>query len=71
MGASARDSTTILWGAAAIAEFLGLSTAACFHLLEQGRLPAHRVGRRWAADREVLRAFFADPSREAPDAPAQ
>ena len=57
MGA-AQDSTTILWGAAAIAEFLGLSTAAAFHLLEGGKIPARRIGRRWAADREVLRRFF-------------
>lgn len=48
----------ILWGAAAIAKLIGKTTRATFHLLENGQLPARRVGRQWAADRETLLAFF-------------
>lgn len=58
--------SNILWGAEAIAQFLGTSTAATFHLLEGGKIPARRVGRRWAADRDTLRRFFAGEDKVPP-----
>lgn len=57
MGAQAQDSN-ILWGAEAIAAFLGVTVAAAFHMLETKRIPARRVGRRWAADPETLRRYL-------------
>ena len=57
------NTSTILWGASAIAAAIGKSLNATFHLLEKGRLPARKVGRQWSADREVLRAFFAGETK--------
>lgn len=65
------NDSPIIWGAANIATFLGLSTAAVFHLLEGGKIPARRVGRRWAADRDTLRRFFAGNDEASNNAPAQ
>lgn len=48
----------ILWGAESIAREIGRPTRAVFHLLEKRELPARKVGGRWAADRDVLAAFF-------------
>lgn len=46
--------TDLLWGATAIAEVINLSPRAVFHLLEGGRLPAKKVGKRWVASRQAL-----------------
>ncbi len=48
----------ILWGAEAIAREIGRPVRATFRLLEAGELPARKVGGKWAADRDVLHAFF-------------
>ena len=50
--------SNFIWGAAAIACVIGRSVRATFHLLENGDLPARKVGGRWVVDREVLAAFF-------------
>jgi hypothetical protein len=44
----------LVWGAAAIAETIGRSLAQTYCLLENGFLPARRVGRQWVADEGAL-----------------
>jgi len=44
----------MLYGAAAIAEYLGISHRKLFYLLEHGRLPAGKVGRQSVASRTAL-----------------
>ena len=51
---SATESADLLWGAGAIAEAINLPVRATFHLLENGRLPARKVGKRWVASRRAL-----------------
>ena len=48
-----------VWGAEAIAKLIGLSTRATFHLLENRRLPAKKVGGRWVVLPSALRGFLA------------
>jgi hypothetical protein len=44
----------LVWGAAAIAATLNRSLAQTYCLLENGFLPARRVGRQWVADERAL-----------------
>ena len=44
----------ILWSAEKIAECIGKSTRATYHLLERGLLPARKVGKQWCASRRKL-----------------
>lgn len=48
----------LVWGAEAIAEIIGRSVRATFHMLDKGELPAKKVGGRWVAERSKLIAFF-------------
>jgi hypothetical protein len=48
------DDDTPIWGARKIGEVIGRSERATFHLLENGLLPAKRVGERWCASRRAL-----------------
>jgi hypothetical protein len=48
----------LIWGAAAIAEAIGVTQRKCFHLLEAGLLPARKVGGRWVISRKTLARFF-------------
>jgi len=43
----------IIWGAAGIAQVVGLTERQTFHLLEAGKLPAKKNGR-WCASRARL-----------------
>jgi hypothetical protein len=54
-----------LWGARAIAQEIGRSLPATFNLLEQGLLPARRIGHHWCTTRRRLREFFNNESTEA------
>ncbi len=55
----------IFWGAKAIGAFLGKGPRATFHLLEQGKIPAKKLGRQWVATRrQLLDALAAAPSDE-------
>jgi len=49
----------ILWGAEAIAKEIGVNRRQCFYLLDTGKIPAARIGKRWCASRHGLRAHFA------------
>jgi len=48
----------LLWGAAAIADELGLNRRKVFYYLERGTLPARKVGELWVASRRQLRAHL-------------
>ena len=53
-----KDSPGLLWGAAAIATYLGISEAKAFHLLEAGHIPARKVGGRWVSRAAKLDAHI-------------
>jgi hypothetical protein len=44
----------LVWGCAAIAAVIRRSERSVFHLLENGLLPAKKVGGRWVASRRKL-----------------
>ena len=46
--------STFCWGAVAIAEAIERPVRETYWLLENGKLPARRVGRKWVASRERL-----------------
>lgn len=54
------DNATLdaIWGARAIGEFIGLTERQAFWLLEQNRLPARKVGKRFVATRDALRRYI-------------
>lgn len=52
------NGSELLWGASAIAKVIGRTDRQVFHLLEQGAIPAKRVGGRWVAERTQLMNFF-------------
>jgi hypothetical protein len=49
----------LIWGVAGIAREIGRNVRQTFHLLENDRLPARKIGGRWCASRSGLRQFFA------------
>ncbi len=51
-------SMELIWGAEEISKLIGRSTRATFHMLDNGELPAKKVGGRWVAERSKLIAFF-------------
>jgi hypothetical protein len=53
----------VLYGAAAIADFLGIPRRKAFYLLEQRRIPAGKLGREHVASRSALREHFAKLAR--------
>jgi hypothetical protein len=55
----------LLWGADAIAAFIGRSPRQTFHALASGEIPAKKVCGRWCASRAALRAaLIAEPASE-------
>jgi len=52
----------LIWGADAIAKLIGRSTRATFYMLDNGELPAKKVGGRWVAERGKLLSFFMEPA---------
>jgi hypothetical protein len=50
----------LLWGASAIAAYIGVDQRQAFWMLEKGRLPAKRIGSRWVASRSNLQKHFLD-----------
>ena len=44
----------LLWTAARIGQALNITERQAHHLLEQGRLPAKKIGGRWVASRHAL-----------------
>jgi hypothetical protein len=54
----ATESLGLVWGAEKIARVIGKTPRATYALLEDGEIPAKKVGGRWVADRGNLSAFF-------------
>ncbi|PWE55595.1 hypothetical protein DEM27_15490 [Metarhizobium album] len=52
------SSLELVWGAAEIAKLIGRSPRSTFHMLDNGELPAKKVGGRWVAERNQLIRFF-------------
>jgi hypothetical protein len=48
----------LVWGAEAIAVFIGRTRRQTYNMLEKGELPARKVGDRWVAERRQLIRFF-------------
>jgi hypothetical protein len=49
----------LIWGVAGIGRAIGRNQRQTFHMLENGRLPAKKIGGRWVASRAGLQQFFA------------
>ena len=45
----------LIWGARTIGKTIGKSERKTFHLLEKGRLPAHKAGGQWVAREDQLK----------------
>jgi hypothetical protein len=56
--AANRLADDLLFGAQAIADEIGAPLRKTFHLLENGHLPADKLGATWASTRSRLRRFF-------------
>jgi hypothetical protein len=50
----------LIWGVTAIAREINRNNRQTFHLLENRRVPASKIGGRWCASRAGLRNFFAN-----------
>jgi hypothetical protein len=48
----------LLWGAQAIADFIGRDLRQVFHALQQGHIPAKKSGRIWISSKASLRAHY-------------
>ena len=49
-----------IWGAKAIGEVIGKNRRQTFWLLQNGLLPARKVGSLWVSDRRVLLNFLSE-----------
>jgi len=52
----------LIWGVAGIAAEIGRNQRQTFHMLENEKLPAKKVGGRWCSSRSALRQHFAMPA---------
>jgi excisionase family DNA binding protein len=59
MGSPKTPPSDLCWGAAAIAEVLGLSERKVYWLLENNLIPGRKIGRSWCASRARLLAYCA------------
>jgi hypothetical protein len=50
----------LIWGVAGIGKEINRNPRQTFHLLENGKLPARKIGGRWCASRTGLRTLFQD-----------
>ena len=57
---TATPAEDLLEGVDAISAFIGQPKRRTNYLLEQGRLPAGKLGARWVASKRQLAAFFAE-----------
>jgi hypothetical protein len=55
----------LLIGAAAIAEYIGISERACRHQLDHNQIPHKRMGRLIVGSRSALRRHFTEPEQAA------
>ena len=52
------DPDRLLWGARAIGQVLNRTTSQAFRMLEQGRLPAKKIGKIWVSTPRQLRGVL-------------
>ena len=52
------ETLDLVWGAKAIGELIQKPARQTFYLLENGALPARKVGSQWVASRSKLRAHL-------------
>jgi hypothetical protein len=57
-GAAPTPHTEVLWGAKAIADFIGKDERTTFYLLQKNMLPARKVGSAWTTTRSRLLRHF-------------
>jgi hypothetical protein len=53
-----QDALGLLWGAEAIAAFIGRDRRQTFYLLQTKKLPAKKIGDQWVATKKDLQAHF-------------
>lgn len=58
--ASREEAAALLWGVGEIARAISRPERATYHLLAGGHLPAKKVGGRWVASADRLRAFLSE-----------
>jgi hypothetical protein len=56
---TADDLDAPVWGAKCIAQEIGRNPRVTFYLLEQGLIPAKKIGVQWVSTRRQLRAALA------------
>jgi hypothetical protein len=52
------DGLDLIWGVRAIGKEVNLTPKQTYYVLEQGHLPAQKVGGRWCSNRRSLRSYF-------------
>lgn len=62
---SVENDLGIVWGAEDIAKAIGVNRRRAFYLLENGDLPARKVGGRWCVTRDQLQRFFEGATADA------
>jgi hypothetical protein len=55
----------VVWGAAEIGRVINITPRRAFYLLEEGKIPARKIGKLWSARRSTLIAFFDGAVEEA------
>ena len=60
------ESLELIWGAAAIGREINASRRRAFYLLQNGLIPAKKVGESWVASRKSLRGYFLGDNSEGP-----
>ena len=58
------DGLHLIWGADAIGEAINKTRRQTFYLLEEGMLPAKKIGRQWCISRSRLIELFAKTCAE-------
>ncbi|WP_262514224.1 DNA-binding protein [Agrobacterium tumefaciens] len=52
------EQSDVIWGAGEIAKAIGTTERATYHMLELGKIPARKIGKRWVASRTKLQQHF-------------
>lgn len=52
----------LTWTAEELVDVLGISRPRVFQYLNEGKIPARRLGRRWIIGKQVILDFLANPT---------
>jgi len=55
-----RTDSDLVWGAESIGAVIGRTAKQTYHLLENKRLPARKIGDQWVANRRALKSIAPD-----------